>query len=164
MITYIIYFIIVLRGYNQILIKNDHNKIIQKIKINFQNKIKGHKRGCTTVKWKPNGEFLLMSGGEDGTIRCWDIRKSASCIFCFDQNKTNRDLSIVTSSPKNKVVNYPKTSLSSSSVAHNSPILRINLTIDGNHLLSLSSDDLLRVWDVNSGANSLVCYFTFILL
>jgi WD domain, G-beta repeat. len=119
---------------------------------------------------------ILVSGGEDGTIRCWDIRKSASCLYSFDQNKSTvsvpsypssrtlqsdriglnnrkRISSSPSSSPTSK---YPIFSVTNSPSAHNSPVLRVQFTHDGNNLLSLSSDDHLRVWDVFSVSNTLV--------
>jgi DNA excision repair protein ERCC-8 len=34
------------------------------------------KDGAYTVAWSPSHEFLLATGGQDGTLRLWDIRRS----------------------------------------------------------------------------------------
>eukprot|EP01126_Amoeba_proteus_P009548 TRINITY_DN13622_c0_g1_i1.p2 TRINITY_DN13622_c0_g1~~TRINITY_DN13622_c0_g1_i1.p2 ORF type:complete len:154 (-),score=26.63 TRINITY_DN13622_c0_g1_i1:811-1272(-) len=35
----------------------------------------GHRGPVRTVKWFPAVDFYLVSGGADGTVRMWDIRK-----------------------------------------------------------------------------------------
>ena len=44
-------------------------------------------RGISTVQWSPMNEFILMSGGGDGCIKLWDVRKSGStaCLMTLDQ-------------------------------------------------------------------------------
>lgn len=51
----------------------------------------GHtNRGVSSVQWAPHNDFLLASGGLDGTVRLWDIRKpgSRSCVTILDQDTT----------------------------------------------------------------------------
>ena len=40
--------------------------------------------GTCTVNWSPRDEYILASGGSDGTVMLWDIRMAASCIACLD--------------------------------------------------------------------------------
>jgi len=51
-------------------------------------------RGISSVQWSPVNEFVLVSGGADGCIKLWDIRKSGStaCLTTLDQEmKINSD-------------------------------------------------------------------------
>jgi DNA excision repair protein ERCC-8 len=43
--------------------------------------------GISTVQWSPVNEFILISGGYDGCIKLWDVRKSGSsaCLLTLDQ-------------------------------------------------------------------------------
>jgi WD40 repeat protein len=46
--------------------------------------------GVLSLQWSPTQEFSLVSGGLDGTIKFWDVRKSGSgsCLFTLDcENK-----------------------------------------------------------------------------
>ncbi len=44
--------------------------------------------GVSTVQWSPVNEFILVSGGYDGCIKLWDVRKSGStaCLLTLDQD------------------------------------------------------------------------------
>jgi DNA excision repair protein ERCC-8 len=55
----------------------------------------GHLGGITVVQWASTTDVVLASGGQDGTIRLWDIRKSGSrsCLSIL-----NRDARTVTAS------------------------------------------------------------------
>ena len=47
--------------------------------------------GISSVQWAPHNDVLLASGGLDGTIRLWDIRKAGSraCIAILNQDNTH---------------------------------------------------------------------------
>jgi DNA excision repair protein ERCC-8 len=47
--------------------------------------------GTFAINWSPHDEYLLASGGIDGTVRLWDIRMAASCIACLDMNNSGRE-------------------------------------------------------------------------
>ena len=47
--------------------------------------------GVSSVQWAPHTDVMLASGGIDGTIRLWDIRKAGSraCVAILNQDKTH---------------------------------------------------------------------------
>lgn len=43
--------------------------------------------GVMTVEWSSSSEWVLMTGGCDGAIRFWDIRR-AGCFRVLDQSQS----------------------------------------------------------------------------
>ncbi|CAB9508648.1 excision repair protein ERCC-8 [Seminavis robusta] len=46
--------------------------------------------GVSSVQWAPQNDVILASGGLDGTVRLWDIRKAGgrSCLAILDQDRS----------------------------------------------------------------------------
>lgn len=76
------------------------------------------------LQWSPRNEFLLASGGQDGVIRMWDVRKARSCLA---------ELTLTGTTDGGK--------------AHFDSILGITFASDGLSLVSASKDKTLRLWD-----------------
>lgn len=49
-------------------------------------------------------------------------------------------------------------SISSKALAHSGPIVSLNYVNENNHIISLGKDNTLRLWDSQSGVNTLVNY------
>ncbi|XP_071711684.1 WD repeat-containing protein ATCSA-1-like [Rutidosis leptorrhynchoides] len=162
----------------------------------FAHTLSGHRDGVMAVEWSTSSEWILMTGGCDGAIRFWDIRR-AGCFSVLDQSHSQLgtrpplfDRSKVSTSSKSssralqkkaasgsgskhsgssKVLKHTKGSakqrlhpglLSSHdrATAHYGAVLGLKATEDGMYLLSAGSDSRLRLWDVQSGCNTLVNY------
>lgn len=57
----------------------------------------GHgQQGISSLQWAPHNEVILASGGLDGTVRLWDIRKAGSraCVAILNQDVTQSPLVI----------------------------------------------------------------------
>ncbi|KAI9246522.1 excision repair cross-complementing rodent repair deficiency, complementation group 8 [Sporodiniella umbellata] len=102
----------------------------------FTHSLTGHNGPVLSCIWSTNQEFVLYSGGADGKLLAWDIRKASSCIQSFDQN--NSDLSFET--------------------AHRRGIHGLTITPDGNHLVSFGLDEKIRLWDTYTGQHLFVNY------
>eukprot|EP00166_Cyanidium_caldarium_P000363 ctg_1134.g466 len=52
----------------------------------------GHTGNVSTVRWFPHDEYLLASGGADGCVRVWDIRRSgkSACLMTLRYDRTVR--------------------------------------------------------------------------
>jgi DNA excision repair protein ERCC-8 len=46
----------------------------------------GRGRGMWAVGWSPKDEFLIACGGDDGTVKLWDIRMTMGCLLSFDMD------------------------------------------------------------------------------
>ena len=116
--------------------------------------LKGHKSGSVlSVKWSPTQPHLLASGGSDGSIRLWDIRRSDACIDSLDLNQAypdrTSDLKYLTQTPREN------------RRAHRSAVNCLQWLPQGDYLISAGCDEAIRLWDLgipNGARNSLVNY------
>lgn len=104
--------------------------------------MRGHSGKVLAIEWSSTNEHTLASGGSDGTIRIWDIRKASSCIGILDQYNSRRDIK----------VDVPK--------AHSDTINGLSWSSDDLTLLSTGHDNKLRAWSMTHGENLLVNYGT----
>ncbi|KAK9135277.1 hypothetical protein Syun_014607 [Stephania yunnanensis] len=171
----------------------------------FTHTLSGHRDGVMTVEWSTSSEWILLTGGCDGAIRFWDIRR-AGCFLVLDQSRTQLGkrppLSTHTSMKGTTSKSFPigqtsfmkakapqKKAAHGNSVkqalgrlpshnkgyfghrlhlgmlssrdratAHYGAVIGLKVTGDGMHLLSAGSDSRLRLWDIESGCNTLVNY------
>ncbi|KAK4277405.1 hypothetical protein QN277_015409 [Acacia crassicarpa] len=158
--------------------------------------LSGHRDGVMTAEWSTSNEWVLVTGGCDGAIRFWDIRR-AGCFLVLNQSSTqlgrrppvlkrsmitknlgikphagqrklsngsgSRELPIGKVSAKGpmKQRSHPgMLSTQDRATAHYGAVTGLKVTEDGMYLLSAGSDSRLRLWDVESGCNTLVNFET----
>lgn len=103
----------------------------------------GHQHGFVIpVRWSPKQPFLLASGGSDGTVRLWDVRRGKACLASLDQHNT--------------ASREQGGWLTTTNTAHDGVVNGLEFTSDGLHLVSIGHDEKMRVWDLESGLNTLV--------
>ena len=102
----------------------------------------GHRGDVLNASWSPRREHILATAGADGTVRLWDIRRSAAAIGMLDLED---DIGLVTREGQR-----------SSGVAHIGPCNGVTWTTDGEHIISAGHDDRIRVWHAATGRNTLV--------
>ena len=107
----------------------------------------GHKGAVLSVAWSPVDDYLLASAGADGTVRLWDIRRSAGCLGVMDL-EDSIGLAGEDGLGKNA---RPRTR----GRAHVGACNGVVWTDDGKYLVSAGHDERVRVWDVGLGANAL---------
>lgn len=100
--------------------------------------LQGHKGKTLVVKWHPINSNMLASGGYDGEVKIWDIRRSNSCLARLDMLRTN-------------IQNTSSDNLTKSSVkAHLGPVNGLVWDESGTILYTAGNDDKVRVWDMIS--------------
>ncbi|XP_027355660.1 WD repeat-containing protein ATCSA-1 isoform X2 [Abrus precatorius] len=167
----------------------------------FTHTLSGHRDGVMTVEWSTSSEWVLVTGGCDGAIRFWDIRR-AGCFLVLNQSQTqlgrrppilkcsmitklhrSQDSSTKLRAAQKKHANgsgsrqlpigrvpskgpvkqrlHPgMLSTQDRATAHYGAVTGLKATDDGMYLLSAGSDSRLRLWDIESGCDTLVNFET----
>ncbi|KAF1942674.1 WD40 repeat-like protein [Clathrospora elynae] len=106
----------------------------------------GHSGAILSTAWSPVREHILGSGATDGSVRFWDIRRSVGELGVLDLEDSIGILGKPTSSFSRN---------SSRGQAHRGPVNGLVWTEDGRHLVTCGHDQRIRVWDTETGANTL---------
>lgn len=106
-----------------------------------------HQGAVLSTAWSPQDDHILASGGVDGTVRLWDVRRSAGSLGVLDL--------------EDPVGVWGEDGLGKNArpwergKAHVGACNGVVWTDDAKHLVTAGHDERVRVWDVGSGANTL---------
>ena len=106
----------------------------------------GHSGAILSTAWSPVREHILASGATDGSVRLWDVRRGASELGALDMEDSIG------------IQGKPSSSFrrdNAQAKAHRGPANGIIWTEDGHHLVTCGHDQRIRVWDTDTGANTL---------
>lgn len=106
-----------------------------------------HSGAVLAVAWHPKDENVLASGATDGTVRLWDIRRSAASLGVLDLEDS---VGIAGYDGKGTGARRRERGR-----AHNGAVNGVTWTEDGRYLVSVGHDESMRVWDMITGANTL---------
>lgn len=106
----------------------------------------GHSGAILSTAWSPTREHILASGATDGSVRFWDVRRSKSELGVLDHEDS---VGVLGESSSSFTRNH------SQGKAHRGPVNGIVWTQDGHHLVTCGHDQRIRVWDTDTGANTL---------
>ncbi len=107
----------------------------------------GHQGAVLSASWSPIHEFLLASGGSDGTVRLWDVRRSTGSLGVMDLEDSVGVGGEDGFGKKARARRHGK--------AHIGACNGVTWTDDGRFLVTAGHDERVRVWDVGVGANAL---------
>jgi WD40 repeat protein/tRNA A-37 threonylcarbamoyl transferase component Bud32 len=126
--------------------------------------MRGHVGGVNRVVFTPDGKRII-SGGEDGTIRVWDIATGKE-LMKIDAHKSwitytrvhPDGKQIASSSGENtvKLWDLDNGNLIRIFHGHTGRVTCVDFSPDGKRLVSCSVDSTVRVWDVNTGKEILL--------
>ena len=107
----------------------------------------GHTGALLSVAWSPVDEHILASAGTDGTVKFWDIRRSAALLAALDMEDS---VGILGYNNRGSGARPP-----TRGKAHVGPVNGIVWTQDGRHMVTTGHDEKVRVWNTITGANTL---------
>jgi Prp8 binding protein len=132
-------------------------------------KLRGHQHFVNSCIGARRGPQTLVSGGDDSTIKIWDIRKKAASFtldntyqvtsVCF--NDTAEQVFSGSIDNDIKVWDIRKNEILYRLRGHTDTITGLSLSPDGSFLLSNSMDNTLRVWDIRPYAPQERCVKIF---
>ncbi|KAJ2003321.1 hypothetical protein H4R26_003136 [Coemansia thaxteri] len=100
----------------------------------FAQSLLAHHSGSMAVAWSPAQSFALVSGGNDGVLSLWDIRRADSHLYSFGCPDNANDCS-------------PHTN-EGPVVAHKGSVSSVLFAGDGSRVASIDSSGSLHVWDI----------------
>ncbi|NP_001088973.1 excision repair cross-complementation group 8 S homeolog isoform X1 [Xenopus laevis] len=104
--------------------------------------LQGHRGEVLAVCWSPRYDYILATASTDSKVKLWDVRKASGCLITLDQHNGEKS----------------KASSEATNTAHNGRVNGLCFTSNGLHLLTVGTDDRMRLWDSSSGENTLVNY------
>ncbi|KAM8940573.1 DNA excision repair protein ERCC-8 [Pelodytes ibericus] len=104
--------------------------------------LQGHRGEVLAVRWSPRYDYILATASSDSKVKLWDVRKATGCLITLDQHNGEKS----------------KSSSETANTAHNGRVNGLCFTSDGLHLLTVGTDDRMRLWNSASGENTLVNY------
>ncbi|KAF2281007.1 WD40 repeat-like protein [Westerdykella ornata] len=111
----------------------------------------GHAGAVLATAWSPTRDHVLASGATDGSVRFWDIRRSSAELGVLDLEDTVGILGRHSSSSSSF-----QHSARPQAKAHRGAVNGLLWTEDAHYLITCGHDSRIRVWDTDTGANTLV--------
>lgn len=107
----------------------------------------GHSGSVLSVAWSPKDEYILLSGGSDGTARLWDVRRSAGSLGVLDMDDSLGIAAEDGLGTEARPRHHGK--------AHLGPCNGVVWTDNAENLVTTGHDERVRCWDAGTGANTL---------
>ncbi|XP_068521944.1 DNA excision repair protein ERCC-8 isoform X2 [Anas acuta] len=104
--------------------------------------LQGHRQEVLAVSWSPRHEYILATASADSKVKLWDVRRASGCLTTLDQHNGEKT----------------KASSEAANTAHNGRVNGLCYMSDGLHLLTIGTDDRMRLWNSSTGENTLLSF------
>ena len=118
----------------------------------------GHRGPVHAVCWSTREEYVLATGGADGSVRVWDIRRTHTCRAILNQDGPP---SILQGSGAERKRLRQEAVGGSVPLAHAGGVSGLLYSPHGRHLLSSGADGRLRSWHPQTCHMQIVNYGVF---
>lgn len=115
---------------------------------------------CTA--WSPRHEHILASGHADGRVRIWDIRRAGGVVTQLDQEDSLGVIHRFRMASANGLDWNQSPQFRTSAQAHDEAVNGLQWSDDGRYIISAGLDRRIRVWDADTGANTLASFGSII--
>ncbi|XP_074241768.1 DNA excision repair protein ERCC-8 isoform X2 [Saimiri boliviensis] len=103
--------------------------------------LQGHRQEILAVSWSPRYDYILATASADSRVKLWDVRRASGCLITLDQHNGEKSQAV-----------------ESANTAHNGKVNGLCFTSDGLHLLTVGTDNRMRLWNSSNGENTLELY------
>ncbi|XP_017825395.1 DNA excision repair protein ERCC-8 isoform X3 [Callithrix jacchus] len=103
--------------------------------------LQGHRQEILAVSWSPRYDYILATASADSRVKLWDVRRASGCLITLDQHNGEKSQAV-----------------ESANTAHNGKVNGLCFTSDGLHLLTVGTDNRMRLWNSFNGENTLELY------
>lgn len=125
----------------------------------FSHRLSGHRAPVWGLAWSVTNEWELSTGGRDGQIRVWDVRRAGTRAI-LDMNAT-KTRSLVHTGSQFPPPPPPQQGLHGNNNhvrSHDGGITGLIPSPDGLFLISAGNDDRIRLWDGKRRRHELIHY------
>lgn len=118
-----------------------------------QHTLAGHRGAVTCLAWSSTDEFVLATGGQDGTLRVWDIRRTASCVAMLSKdeapqlNRGKRSREFLRGVEEPEGGGGAAARRNYAPLAHTGGVSAVIYSPDGRNLLTSGVDGHMRLWN-----------------
>eukprot|EP01108_Squamamoeba_japonica_P006843 TRINITY_DN5617_c0_g1_i1.p2 TRINITY_DN5617_c0_g1~~TRINITY_DN5617_c0_g1_i1.p2 ORF type:complete len:431 (-),score=215.99 TRINITY_DN5617_c0_g1_i1:30-1322(-) len=128
----------------------------------------GHSEELLAAAWSTRDPHQLATAGRGGCIRVWDVRRASAALFCCDDSR-HAPISPPPPPPavpaarsggakRRRVFRRDAPRGDAKNLSHSGAVNSLAYSRDGTFLLSSGSDNRMRLWRADNGANTLVNY------
>ncbi|PHH64135.1 hypothetical protein CDD81_5010 [Ophiocordyceps australis] len=110
------------------------------------------------VAWSPRHDKILVSGHADGRVRVWDVRRAGGVLAQLDQDDSLGILQKLDEAAAEGSDWHSMPRFTPSAQAHDEAVNGLQWTDDGHYIVSAGLDRRIRVWDADTGANTLASF------
>ncbi|KFA64935.1 hypothetical protein S40285_03848 [Stachybotrys chlorohalonatus IBT 40285] len=108
--------------------------------------------------WSPRHENILASGHADGKVRIWDIRRAGGVVAQLDQEDSLGVVHRFRHATRAGLDWSHMSHFRNAAQAHDEAVNGLQWTADGRYIVSAGHDRRIRVWDADTGANTLASF------